>query len=176
MTNERRLNHHILAAKISIMLVGWVDNAINIVMLITLYAVFISVKLDNDGLKNQNILVRSIFSLLHMPIGQSCSVFCTRLFVNKEFAVIKFLCQGQINSWLLCNFLVHQDPSIPYIFLYIYLNHGRRISSKQTHPKCFSSYKYYVDPLQSTGALFSVFSFCWFYECLFYLIVPFKVS
>lgn len=119
MTNERRLNHHILAAKISIMLVGWVDNAINIVMLITLYAVFISVKLNNDALKNQNIRVRSIFSLLHMPIGQSCSVFCTRLFVNKEFAVIKFLCQGQINSWLLCNFLVHPDPSIPYISIYI---------------------------------------------------------
>lgn len=58
MTNERQLNRHTLVAKIWIMLIDLVNTAINIVILITLHAVFISVKLDNhDGLKNQNILV-----------------------------------------------------------------------------------------------------------------------
>lgn len=57
MTNERQLNRHTLAAKIWIMLIDLVNTAINIVILITLHAVFIFVKLDNDGLKNQNILV-----------------------------------------------------------------------------------------------------------------------
>lgn len=113
------------------MLIDLVNTAINIVILITLHAVFISVKLDNqDGLKNQNILVSyqvNIFS--SQPIGQSCSNFYARLFVGKKIAVIKFLCQGQINSRPLCKIHVHPDP-IPNTSLHVYKLHNQMYKVK----------------------------------------------